>query len=187
MPAMRARVVLGIALVLTLGACPALSPYVHGPFLVNHSGESLALTVEWLALDAPELCEVPLAELAAELPERVEATYSLTLDPTLTAKLGAPPGEDGSNIGRCPSAADRRVGADAMASRMACVVLRIQGDDLPPYLVRADAYWESDDTETRCRIRVPVYEDPGQGAVVITHGGSERSLRAHAHTEAMKL
>lgn len=152
---------------------------------MNHGGAPIELRIEWISGIA-RACDAELDSLSSELPPQSAASeYVFRLEPTQIARLSRPPGAERSNVARCPSPVDLDARGDA--GLPACVLLRIHGDGLPGYLVRARPHWESGTERTRCATRIPVYEHPGQGALVIRDAGGARALTAYQHVQAVEL
>lgn len=179
-----------LALALACVACVATSdidPYAYRPFLVNHSGGALELRARF---HAHVSCEQPLAALAADLeagPQPRE--HVLRLGPTAVAALDQAPDSTAAGPSSCGSSryGDERDDG-GLARPTPCVAVRLEGDGVPPHLMRALRSWTRDDERSRCAPTIPVYEDPGEGALVVAHGRSgARRLVAHARLELLAL
>jgi len=179
-----------LALVLACAACVATSdvePYAFRPFVVNHSGGALELHVRFYE---DVSCDRPLAELAAELeagPQPPE--HVLTLQPTQVAALDQAPAVVAGHPSSCGASSYGDEVDDAGFRRPTpCVAVRLASDHLPPHLMRAQRSWTRDDESSRCAPTIPVYEDPGEGALVVAHGtAGARRLVAHARIELVPL
>jgi hypothetical protein len=178
------------ALALACLACVATSDaasYQYLPFLVNHSGDTLDLRVRFHDRVS---CDLSLEALAAELEAGVQRDeHALRLEPTQVVSFEAAPltGLQHTLPG-CGRHVRYEVDDAGVELPASCVALRIEGDGLAPHVLRAPRDWEREDEGSRCAPRIPVYEDPGEGALVITRGSaSARRLVAHERIEVIEL
>jgi hypothetical protein len=157
-----------VGLALAAATCLATSPipeYRLGAFLVNHSGATLTVEVRWF--DRPDACAVSLRslnDLLANATPMAERRVRLATARTLRLDVPDDPaaGNEGS-IG-CFEQVHGPVTVDAGPT--GCVLLQVSTDELPPHWVRADGFW-IDSTSSRCGTRIPSYDHPGDGAVVL--------------------
>ncbi|HEX7477954.1 MAG TPA: hypothetical protein VF331_09115 [Polyangiales bacterium] len=207
----RERIVLACA----AGLCVATTApprYAFGPFLVNHSGAAITLQLRWLP--ASTACSAAPEQLRAWL--RVHASapvHSVVLQPAQVADIAWEPhaATDGI-VGRCPGwyselsdpfahavdaaalldagradaavAQDSNAGSDPAES---CIAVELCGSAVAHVIVRAPRGWVVDDHLSACRQPLPVYEDPGDGAIVLTHGDGRAQVRGHKKIEVIAL
>lgn len=179
-----------LALALACAACLATSDveeFGFHPFLVNHSGGSLELRLRFY----PNVsCDRPLAALAAELeagPQPVDR--ALLLQPTEVAALDEEPTTATTDTSPCGAWRYGDEFDDAGFQRPTpCIAVRLEGVGVAPHLMRALRRWTHDDARSQCAPTIPVYEDPGEGALVVAHGSSNtRRLVAHRRVELVAL
>ncbi len=187
-----------VVLVCAAGLCVAttsIKPFRLGPYLVNHSGAALTLQLRWLPADAA--CTATPDELRALTRKQAAApTHRVALGPAQVADLSWEPRTAADSVvGRCPDYADLDPfgdgtdgGTDADAAVSSnpptpCVAVELLGAGLPHVVVRAPRSWSNRDHGTSCRQPLPVYEDPGDGAVELMHGDGRAQLRGYKNIE----
>lgn len=171
-------------------ACMATSAVdgTRGPFLVNHSEGELTVQMRWYEQD--ELCDEPVSQL----PTRIAAlprpdTHTLTLPHAGIARLYPPPLSDNDNVGQCPYADYYAYELEYLDASQAprCVVVVIEADGLPTHVLRSDPVRRVDGVGHDCRTHIPVYEDPGLDALVLTgQPGVQLKLRAHSGVQTVQ-
>lgn len=167
-------------------ACVATSPpprIWRGPFLVNHSGGKLVVEVTWF--EGPDACTRPLDQVARALDGLpVAGQHDFELSHERTMRLDLPTDDPEEVVGVCPKEFERGVPDGGAAP---CVLIRLAGPELPPHLIRSSVGWVASKS-SQCAWRVPVYEDPAEGALVIGHGeDGERSVTAFHKIEKLRL
>jgi hypothetical protein len=180
----RERIVLVSSLILCAATSPAPS-YPWGPFLVNHSGEAVTLQARWLA--APEACTATPSRLRQLVADQSGAVvHSLRLQPAQVAKLAYEPSPMRPIIGRCPDAVDADAGSGDAGSAD-CVAVELSGNGVMHAIVRAPRYRRSSEASA-CRDPLPIYEDPGGGAIALVHDADGRThLHVHGGVELIPL
>ena len=179
-----------LALALACVACLATSDidaYVHHPFLLNHAGVALELRARFYEGVS---CDVTLEALAAELAAGPQpAEHALHMETSEARALDAAPRADVSEYQAACGSSNQWDDPDdaSVASGFECVAVRLEADGLGPQLMRAHRYWTRDSTPTRCAPTVPLYEEPGEGALVVGRVDGQLRLIAHRRVELRPL